>query len=127
MTEDHRSGLVPYLHYEELIPVLEWLTRVFGFTERQRWPDAQGVVRNAEMIVADTEVWLDGSPGWWDKRGGRPDQWIGVWVDDVDAMYERVKAAGVEPKTAPEDKPYGVRTFNVEDPGGYSWGFMRRI
>ena len=127
MTEHPRSGLVPYLHYDELVPVLEWLARVFGFTERERWPDAQGVVRNAEMIVGDTEVWLDGSPGWWEKRGGRPDQWIGVWVDDVDAMYERVKAVGVEPKTAPEDKPYGVRTFGVEDPGGYTWGFMRRI
>ena len=125
--DNDRSGVVPYLHYEDVIPMLEWLARVFGFSEFQRWPDAQRVVRNAEMIFADTEIWLDGSPGWWEKRGGRPDQWIGVWVEDVDAMYERVKTAGVEPKTAPEDKPYGVRTFNVEDPGGYTWGFMRRI
>jgi uncharacterized glyoxalase superfamily protein PhnB len=122
-----RSGVVPYLHYDDVVPMLEWLARVFGFVEMQRWPDKEGVVRNAEMIVADTEIWLDGSPGWWDTRGGKPSTWIGVWVDDVAAMYERVKESGVEPKTAPKDEPYGVRSFSVEDPGGYTWGFMKRI
>jgi len=47
-------------------------------------------------------------------------------VDDSDAMYEQVKAAGIEPNP-PEDKPFGVRSFSVRDPEGYSWGFMRRL
>jgi uncharacterized glyoxalase superfamily protein PhnB len=53
-------------------------------------------------------------------------QWTGVWVDDVDACYERVRAAdaGVKP---PEDKNYGVRLFNVVDPEGHLWGCMSRI
>ena len=122
-----RSGTVHYLHYDEVVPMLEWLGRVFGFVELQRWPDQHGAVRNAEMIVGSTEVWLDGSPGWWDDKGGQPNEWIGVWVEDVDAMYERVKAAGAEPKSQPKDEPYGVRTFSVADPGGYTWGFMRRL
>ncbi|HEX5480172.1 MAG TPA: VOC family protein [Dehalococcoidia bacterium] len=124
---EQQAGFVPYLHYDDVPPVLEWLARVFGFVELKRWPDESGVVRNAEMRFGDTEVWLDGSPGWWETRGGKPDGWIGVWVDDVDAMYARVKGAGVEPDGPPEDKPYGVRVFSVRDPGGYSWGFMRRI
>jgi uncharacterized glyoxalase superfamily protein PhnB len=122
-----RRGVVPYLHYDDVVPMLEWLARTYGFVELQRWPDQHGVVRNAEMMVGDTEIWLDGSPGWWETRGGTPDTWVGVWVDDVDAMYERVRAAGVEPNTVPENRTYGVRTFNVTDPGGYTWGFMRRI
>jgi len=44
-----------------------------------------------------------------------PDQWIGVWVDDVDAMFARVKAAGV-PVEQPENKFYGIRIFQVTDP-----------
>jgi uncharacterized glyoxalase superfamily protein PhnB len=48
----------------------------------------------------------------------RAEQWIGVWVDDVDAMYERVTAAGVA-VDPPEDKPYGVRILTVTDPEGY--------
>ena len=124
---DRRSGLVPYLHYDDVPSMLECLSNALGFVEMQRWPDQEGVVRNAEMVIGDTEVWLDGSPGWWDARGGKPDTWIGVWVEHVDTMFGRAKAAGAEAKTVPEDKPYGVRTFSVEDPGGYTWGFMRRI
>ena len=58
MTEHPRSGLVPYLHYDELVPVLEWLARVFGFTERERWPDAQGVVPELAIAVEVEEAFL---------------------------------------------------------------------
>ena len=121
------SGFVPYLHCEDAVAMLEWYARVFGFEEKARWPDASGAVRNAEMVVGDTELWLDGSgPGWWANKGRGPEQWIGVWVDDPDAMWERVRAAGIDTE-APEDKPYGVRVLSVTDPEGYSWGFMRRL
>jgi hypothetical protein len=45
---------------------------------------------------------------------------------DVDAMYERVKAAGVA-VDPPEDQRFGVRMLTVTDPEGYRWGFMRRL
>jgi len=59
------------------------------------------------------------------KRGRQPEEWIGVWVNDVDAMHTRVVAAGLSPK-ASESKFYGVREFQVTDPEGYTWGFMQR-
>ena len=112
---------MPYLHCKDAVALAEWYTRVFGFVERKRWEGKDGKVHNLDMTVGDTEVWLDGG------AGRKADQWIGVWVDDVDATYERVCAAGAEPDGPPEDKPYGVRAFNVRDPEGYLWGFMRRI
>jgi uncharacterized glyoxalase superfamily protein PhnB len=57
-------------------------------------------------------------------EGTRPEQLTLIWVDDVDAHHARVKAAGVD-APAPEDKPYGVRTYSVTDPEGYEWGFMQ--
>ena len=93
----HLQGLVPYLHYDDAGAAIDWLARVFGFVEKARWLDANGRVTNAEMLVGNQELWLDGSgDGWWAKKGRGPEQWIGVWVDDVDAMYERVRAAGVD-------------------------------
>lgn len=118
-------GITPYLHYDDIVPIIEWLTSVFGFVEKGRWVDAKGTVTNAELVAGPTEVWLDGSPHWWETRGRRPEEWIGVWVDSVDAMYERVKAAGLQPKP-PEDKFYAVRMLQVTDPAGYTWGFMER-
>ncbi len=95
--------------------------------EKSRWAGPDGRVENAEMAVGEGELWLDGGgPRYFDEHGRRASQWIGVWVDDPDAMYERVKTGGVE-ADPPEDKPYGVRMLTVTDPEGYSWGFMRRL
>ena len=47
------------------------------------------------------------------------------WVDDVDAMYERVVAARIRPLTEPWDAPWGERYFHVRDPDGHELSFAR--
>jgi uncharacterized glyoxalase superfamily protein PhnB len=119
------GGLVPYLFYDDVLEMLEWYARVFGWVERSRWTDGD-TIHNAEMTVGTTELWLDGGGRHHLEHDGRPHaMWVGVWVDDVDAMRARIRAAGVD-VAAPEDKPYGVRMVTVEDPAGYQWGFMTR-
>ncbi|BBX68006.1 VOC family protein [Mycolicibacterium psychrotolerans] len=39
-------------------------------------------------------------------------------VDDVDAVYENVRAAGASVVTAPETEPWGERYCQFEDPNG---------
>ena len=122
MSEQY-SGVVPYLFYDDAEAAMAWYSRVFGFEETGRWTDDEGRVQNAEMRVGSTELWLDGS-------GRRKDDderpvWIGVWVDDVDAVYERVTAAGVSCEP-PVDREFGVRMLNVPDGMGHLWGFIRR-
>jgi uncharacterized glyoxalase superfamily protein PhnB len=119
------GGITPYLHYDDVGSIVTWLKRVFGFIEKGRWVNEQGITNNAELVVGSTEVWLDGDPDWWKQKGRRPEEWIGIWVNDVDAMFERVKAAGIEAEP-PQDKFYAVRVFQVTDPEGYTWGFMQR-
>lgn len=43
---------------------------------------------------------------------------LGFKVDDVDAAYAELVAAGAEPATAPTDRPWGQRTAYVRDPDG---------
>jgi uncharacterized glyoxalase superfamily protein PhnB len=119
------AGITPYLHYDDIGAMIAWLTRVFGFTEKGRWLDAAGSITNAELCAGSSEIWLDGDPGWWKQRGRRPEEWIGVWVDDVDSMHARVKAAGLNPEP-PQCKFYAVRVLQVTDPEGYTWGFLQR-
>lgn len=49
------------------------------------------------------------------------------WVDDVDAMYERVRGIGAEPEAAPLDAPWGERFFHVRDPDGHELSFARPL
>jgi uncharacterized glyoxalase superfamily protein PhnB len=120
------DGITPYLHYDDAAAMIAWFERVFGFREVGRHTNEHGVVSNAELKVGGTEIWIDGDATWWTARGGGPDQWLGVWVDDVDAMFAHVTTAGLI-VSPPVDKPYGVRQFEAKDPQGYIWGFMQRI
>ena len=120
-------GLTPYLYYEDAAAMLDWLSRVFGFEETSRYVDTNGVVREAEMLVGSTELWMSGQdPGYWERKGRGPEQLILVWVDDVDAQYEHIRAAGVEVEP-PADQTYDVRTMTVADPEGYEWNFLKRL
>ena len=76
------------------------------------------------MRIGSTELWLDGS-GRRKDEDERPN-WIGVWVDDVDVVYERIVDAGVE-CDPPVTREFGVRMLNVPDGMGYLWGFIRRV
>ena len=44
---------------------------------------------------------------------------LGFKVDDVDAAYRQVTAAGAQPATPPTDRPWGQRTAYVRDPDGH--------
>jgi uncharacterized glyoxalase superfamily protein PhnB len=134
MTAPAPGNLVPYLFYADIESMIDWYARVFGFTAGGRWRNPDGKVQNAEMRVGETELWMDattdGRHHLTDPNGKPFSVWVGVWLDDpaaVDAMHEHVVAEGVTPEQPPHDRPYGVHTFNVQDPEGYLWGFMCRI
>ena len=50
-----------------------------------------------------------------------------LYVADVDAMYERVLAAGYLATTTPADAPWGERYFHVRDPDGNELSFARPL
>lgn len=52
--------------------------------------------------------------------GDNPPHAIGTFVvDDVDAVIERMRAAGHTVTQEPADQPWGVREASVSDPDGY--------
>jgi catechol 2,3-dioxygenase-like lactoylglutathione lyase family enzyme len=50
-----------------------------------------------------------------------------VYVDDVDAMYRRVRGAGYSAAMSPSDAPWGERYFHVRDPDGHEISFARPL
>ncbi|MFL9962986.1 VOC family protein [Paraburkholderia sediminicola] len=49
---------------------------------------------------------------------GTPTPDLSIEVDDLDAAFERVKAAALAVEYGPVDEPWGVRRFYVRDPFG---------
>ena len=121
--------IVPYLLYEDVAAAIEWLGDAFGFEEVLRVTAAAGDVNHAELRLGEESVFL-GDPGD-DYRGptrlGARTAQVHVYVDDVDAHYERAVAAGAEIRQAPEDMPYGDRRYDAYDPEGQLWSFATRL
>lgn len=53
--------------------------------------------------------------------------WISFEVDDVDAEYERLHAAGAPCDAPPQDRPWGERQFLVRDPNGFAVNIAKSI
>lgn len=124
-------GLAPYLYYADATDAVLWLTRVFGFTEEVRFCDGSGEVFQATLNAGGARIQLAGvGEDYWSAKGvdGPVGQLNIVYVEDVDAQYERVAAAlGDESELEPpQDQPYGARVFTVADLGGNSWTFWQQ-
>jgi uncharacterized glyoxalase superfamily protein PhnB len=128
-TPQNYPRVTPYLLYEDVPAALDWLTGAFGFRERLRFTSEDGTVNHAEMEYADGVIML-GDPG--DtyrnpKRSGSVTVQMHVYVDDVDAHFERARAAGATIKGEPMDKEYGDRSYSAADLEGHFWTFGQHI
>jgi PhnB protein len=121
--------ITPYVLYEDVAAALEWLSGAFGFKETLRFTDPAGHVSHAEALLGDGAIYL-GDPGDdYDspKRVGHATVGLYVLVADVDAHFERAKAAGAEILAEPEDQEYGDRRYAACDPEGHHWFFAQQI
>lgn len=121
--------ITPYLLYEDVDSMVDWIVETFGFTERVRMKGPDGKANHAEIALADGVVMM-GNPGA-DYRNpkhlGGATQLVYVFVDDVDAHYEIAKAKGAHILRELADQFYGDRTYGVEDPEGHHWSFGQHV
>jgi uncharacterized glyoxalase superfamily protein PhnB len=91
--------VVPYLLYEDAGAAMDWLIRVFGFTERVRDRQSDGTVRHGELLLDNGGVIMLGSPGA-EFRGpaklGEVTQLQCITITGLQAHREYAQAAGGE-------------------------------
>jgi uncharacterized glyoxalase superfamily protein PhnB len=122
------SRIAPYLLYEDAAAAIDFLTKAFGFEEVMRMDD-EGIVNHAELRLGDDSVML-GYPGEAyesPKKADHRSALVHVYVDDVDAHFERAKAAGAEIVMEPTDQEYGDRRYDALDLEGQFWSFSTPI
>jgi PhnB protein len=111
----HGVGSVrPYLYGR--LDMLELVKRAFGAVELEHLKMGNGA--HVEAKIGDSMIVMEVSDP--PHPGGKPAS-IYVYVDDVDASYQRALAAGATSVAAPEDKPYQERAAGVKDSFGNIW------
>ncbi len=119
-------SLFPYLSYRDAAAAMEWLAEAFGFTTVTDFRDLDGNVMHAEMGFGNGAIMLGTSATdrtAADLHAKPAEHGIYVYVSDVDAHYQRAKAAGAHIVFSPEDTEWGTRRYRALDPEGYEWSF----
>jgi uncharacterized glyoxalase superfamily protein PhnB len=121
-----RPTIVPQLPYEDIRAALVFLERAFGFREipSSRMEGADGVLHHATVEFGDGVIGIgtQGAHGAISpKSAGIESQYISVYVDDVDAHYQRALAAAQIARGLREHRVY--EALDVE---GHRWRFLQR-
>lgn len=128
---DNYPRLSPYLCTDGASDAIEFYGTVFGATERMRIPGPDGKVGHAELQIGDSLVMLSDEYPEMEVRGpkaiGGTPVTISVYVEDVDAVFDRAVKAGAKPIRSVEDQFYGDRSGQFEDPFGHRWSVATHI
>jgi uncharacterized glyoxalase superfamily protein PhnB len=131
------------LFYDDAGAAIDWLCRVYGFEVRLKVEGEGGRIEHSELTFGDGLVMVGSAGGKQGRErplpaasprsvGGKNTQLLCVYVEDVDAHFARVRAAGAtivdEPTTNDYGDDYwsdrGYRTLDLE---GHTWFFVERV
>lgn len=122
--------IVPCLTYDDVPKAIEWLCGAFGFKERLRTPpESDGTVHHTQLAVGEGSVILNGVPVA-ERRPPDPNtsrQGPLVYVENVDAHFERAKKFGAKIVNPPNTSPFGERQYSALDLSGYRWAFSQHV
>ena len=128
---DDYPRVTPYLIVDGAGAAIDFYCSVLGATERVRMPGPDGRIGHAELQLGDSMIMLADENAQMDVRGPRA---IGgtpvslhVYVEDSDAVFERALQAGARALRAVEDRFYGDRSGQFEDPFGHRWDVSTHV
>lgn len=119
------TSVAPVFLVSDVVASATYYRDRLGFTYDRFWNDPPTFVmvqRDDFTIMLAQHSHGDG-PADTNPNGGvtgHDDQWdASIWVQNLEALYDEVKAAGATISVELRDQPYGMREFQVADPDGY--------
>ncbi len=128
MTATLRSALF----YQDPKAALAWLEKAFGFELPMLIEDADGALAHSQMTYGDGVVMI-GQEWSADHKspksvGGKNTQTVGIHIEtDIEAHFQRAKAAGAVIDQEPATQFYGDRTYRCRDPEGHIWTISQTV
>jgi PhnB protein len=105
--------------------VVDFATQVLGAKERFNMRTPDGKIGHAELQIGDSVIFV--SEASTSDQGRHMPAVVNVYVQDVDATYQKALAAGGKSLREPETMFYGDRSAGVQDPAGSQWWFATHV
>lgn len=124
--------LIPCLTVKDADASADFYAKAFGFETRFKMPGPEGRTGHAEIAWRDGLVMIGPECAEHQCKapittGIRPPNSIYVYCDDVDALFQKAKAAGATVESAPQDMFWGDRVCSLIDLDGYPWSFATNV
>jgi predicted enzyme related to lactoylglutathione lyase len=116
--------VLPHVVYQDVAEAIAWLTKTFGFSEHYRYGDP---ISGAQMHLGNAWIMLhsaragSASPA----QLGCGTQSLTLFVEDVEAHFQRAKTAGAKILEDLHETVYGELQYGAEDLDGHHWLFSR--
>jgi PhnB protein len=128
---DDYPRVTPYLIVDDGGAAIDFYCSVLGASERMRMGAPGGKVGHAELSIGDSMIMLaDEAP----EMGARSPRTVGgtpvslhVYVENVDDVFDRAVQAGARSLRPVEDRFYGDRSGQFEDPFGHRWDVSSHV
>ena len=123
--------ITPQLVVKGVAGAIAWYTKAFGANEllRNMAPDGESIM-HAELLLGDSRFFVvDEFPGSMVSPaalGGTPVT-LHLYVNDVDAVFDRAVEAGATVLMPVADQFWGDRYGMLADPFGHRWSIASRI
>jgi PhnB protein len=128
---DNYPQVTPYLCVDGADAAIRFYNTVLGATERGRLAGPDGKVGHAELQLGDSLIMLADEYPDMGLRGpkaiGGTPVTISVYVEDVDAVFDRALEAGATSLRPVETQFYGDRAGQFEDPFGHRWNVATHV
>jgi PhnB protein len=117
--------LTPYLTVKDAARAIEFYKKAFGAQERGVMKGPDGKVMHAELKIGDSIVMLaDEFPEYGSlspQSSGGAGMGLHIYVDGVDAAFDRAVKAGAQVEMPVSDQFWGDRYGKLKDPFGHKW------
>jgi uncharacterized glyoxalase superfamily protein PhnB/DNA-binding XRE family transcriptional regulator len=124
-----KPAIQPVLIYEDSKAAFTWLQEAFGFTARERVADDDGQVVHGELVLGQGVVMVTRAGGkrrWVSPKGGQATGFLYVFVDDVEAHFDKARKAGAT-IVADLEISYGQKRYRCLDLEGHEWCFSQEV
>ena len=115
----------PYLVVHDAAKAIDFYKRALDAREIMRMEGPPGKIGHAEIRIGDSVIMLSDDMG---QAGTKSPHTLGattagifLYVNDVDASYQKAVSAGARAGNPPSDMFWGDRFGQLTDPFGHSW------
>ena len=127
----HYPRISPYMCVNDAAAAIVFYKQVLGATERMRIPMPDGKIGHCELVLGEGMFMLSDEFPEIDVLGpkaiGGTAVAISVYVEDVDAVYQRAIELGAIALRPVEDQFFGDRSGQFLDPFGHRWSVASHI